>query len=450
MRKSPWRGRPALATKSLAIAIILLVLVAAVAVYASSALGATSTPTACAGIGSPSFSSSPIMIGYLTELSGPNVPEGYAARIGAELAVNQTNAQGGVDGRQIQLVFADDQTNPTTAATEACVLGQQDQVLAITGPTDQGDALAVARFAEANGVPFVVSTVSSAALIPPHSNWTVSIEPDAVRWGAAVAKYVSEVTPGAKIALMTQNAEQQKEMEIGVRWYVSTSGNGSIVFDQLYANAQFPWATAAAAAKISGANAVVVPWISTPGFSESNVIEALISAGFQQSQIFVASATANLADLGDNASGINGAALFDGAMAQGSPNASAFVSELQPYVDGKLASTKYCGICPAEIGPVYYYSYLGMQMMMNAIQNVLANGQVLTRADFMSSMKHASITDAFGNTVSIDSSGSSLANFYMVTAGLFNITSGEYPLKIATTIQFSPDAVPAYELAKGA
>ena len=38
--------------------------------------------------------------------------DGYAARIGAELAVNQTNAAGGVDGRTIDLVVLDDTTDP--------------------------------------------------------------------------------------------------------------------------------------------------------------------------------------------------------------------------------------------------------------------------------------------------------------------------------------------------
>ncbi len=248
--------------------------------------------------GNPSFASSSIPIGYLTELSGPGVSYGVAARLGAELAVNETNAAGGVNGKSIDLVVVDDRTNPTSRDQGAATLDQNDGVIAIMGPTDLGDALAVQNYAEVNGVPLVISAVSSATLSPPNSNWTVSIQPDAVQWGAAVAKYVSEASPGAKIALMTQNAEQQSEMAAGVRWYASTYKNESVVFDQVYANAQFPWATAAAAAKLSGMNAVVVSWIPTVGFSESNVIVALDSAGFQESQIFVADATNQISDLG--------------------------------------------------------------------------------------------------------------------------------------------------------
>ncbi len=227
-----------------------MILVAGVGAYVALAPSSSATPT-CSAASSPTFNSSTIKIGYLTEITGPGVSNGYAAKIGAELAVNQTNAEGGVDGKSIDLVVMDDQTNPPTAMQGAEALDNQG-VLAITGPTDQADAVAVSGYAEACGVPFVASTVPSAALVSPGSRWTVSVEPDAVQWGVAVAKYVSEAVPGANIAMMTQNAEQQNEMSAGVRWYANTFKNESVVFDQEYANAQFPWATAAEAAKLSG------------------------------------------------------------------------------------------------------------------------------------------------------------------------------------------------------
>jgi ABC-type branched-subunit amino acid transport system substrate-binding protein len=448
-KKGARRRRAAVGRKGRALAVFLLILVAGVAVYAALA-PASHSAVQCPSTGGSTFTSSTIKIGYLTELSGNAVSDGYAARIGAELAVNQTNAAGGVDGKAVDLVVLDAQTNPQTAVQGAETLVQQDGVLAITGPTDQGDALAVSGYAETCGIPFVASTVPSAALVAPGSNWTVSVEPDAVQWGAAVAKYVSQTIPDAKIALMTQNADQQKEMSAGVRWYANTYKNESIVFDQVYANSQFPWATAATAVKFSSANAVIVSWLPTLGFSQANVIEALLSAGFQKSQIFVVSADNQISDLGNTATGVRGATLFDSAIAKGYPNASAFVTQLQPFVNGTLSSNDYCGVCPTDVGPNYYYAYLGMQMMINAIQNVLSSGQALTRQDFMSSMKHASIQDGLGNTLSIDPSGSSVGNFYIVMVGALNGTETNYPLSLIERIEFAPGVVPSYELAKTA
>lgn len=445
--RTVWRRRRALATGTVAFVIVVVLMVALVA-YATSVSGSISV-VPCVVTGSTSSASDAIKIGFVTELGGSAVSNGYGARIAAELAVNETNASGGVGGKPIDLLIVDSRTNPQQATKCAAALDQQG-VLAITGPTDLGDAQAVQAYAEANGVPLVVSAVSSATLSPPGSMWSVSVQPDAVQWGAALAKYVSQAVPGAKIALMTQNAEQQREMAAGVRWYASTYKNESVVFDQLYANAQFPWATAAAAAKLSGATAVVVSWLPTAGFSESNVVGALESAGFQQSQIFVASATNQINDLGVGASGIRGAALFDGAMAQGYPNASAFADRLQPFVNGQRNSPDYCGVCPIEVGPLYYYSYLGMKMMINAAQQVVSGGHVLTRADFLSAMKGASIGDAFGNTLTIGADGSAVGHYYIVAAGSLNETSSTYLLQLVKVVEFAPGTVPAYTLSKTA
>ncbi len=142
--------------------------------------------------------------------------------------------------------------------------------------------------------------------------------------------------------------------------------------------------------------------------------------------------------------------VFDGAMAQGYPNASAFANELQPFVNGTLYPKTYCGVCPTEVGPLYYYTYLGMKMTINAIHEVLSSGQTLTRADFMSTMKQASVPDAFGNTLSVGANGLSVGHYYIVAAGPLNETSSTYPLQLVQTIEFAPGTVPAYSLSKTA
>ncbi len=210
--RTVWRQRRALSTSTVAFAFV-IVLMAALIAYATSVSGSVAT-SPCNTVGSTSSASDAIRIGFVTELGGSAVSDGYGARIAAELAVNATNASGGIDGKPVDLVVVDSRTNPQQATKCAVALDQQG-VLAITGPTDLADAQAVQAYADASGVPFVVSAISSATLSAPDSNWTVSVQPDAVQWGAAMAKYVSEAVPGAKIALMTQNAEQQREMAAG-------------------------------------------------------------------------------------------------------------------------------------------------------------------------------------------------------------------------------------------
>ncbi|MGH2474660.1 MAG: ABC transporter substrate-binding protein, partial [Candidatus Limnocylindrales bacterium] len=57
-------------------------------------------------------SGEPITIGVVTSLNGPFTPWGLQVRDGMQLAVDEINADGGVDGRPLELEVADDQMSP--------------------------------------------------------------------------------------------------------------------------------------------------------------------------------------------------------------------------------------------------------------------------------------------------------------------------------------------------
>lgn len=60
-----------------------------------------------------------LRIGMLTSKSGPAAIYAMATEYLAQLAVDEINAEGGVHGRRLELVVADDETEPCTAAVEA-------------------------------------------------------------------------------------------------------------------------------------------------------------------------------------------------------------------------------------------------------------------------------------------------------------------------------------------
>jgi len=59
----------------------------------------------------------PIKIGLLTSLTATFAPWGVSARDGMRLAVEEINAAGGVDGRMLELLERDDQSNPEEGAS---------------------------------------------------------------------------------------------------------------------------------------------------------------------------------------------------------------------------------------------------------------------------------------------------------------------------------------------
>lgn len=78
----------------------------------------TSGATAALSIGAPAFlraQGGPIRIGVITTLTGPGQLYGNYIKDGCELAAQLINANGGVNGQQIELVIRDDKNSPDGA-----------------------------------------------------------------------------------------------------------------------------------------------------------------------------------------------------------------------------------------------------------------------------------------------------------------------------------------------
>jgi branched-chain amino acid transport system substrate-binding protein len=105
-----------------------------------------------------------IKVGVVTPLSGAYAPIGKQVRWGAELAVKEINAAGGVKGRPFELLFEDEEANPPVAVRKSEKLLQQDKVDLLTGTVNSGSTLAVGQLAERNDR-LLITTVSYAPTI---------------------------------------------------------------------------------------------------------------------------------------------------------------------------------------------------------------------------------------------------------------------------------------------
>ncbi|HVI41815.1 MAG TPA: ABC transporter substrate-binding protein, partial [Anaerovoracaceae bacterium] len=86
-------------------------------------------------------------VGAIYPLSGANALLGSQCLAAVKIAVDIVNANGGVQGRQVELVEAD-APDPTTATTEAGRLIDQQGVQVIFGSLASGNSLAIAGVTE--------------------------------------------------------------------------------------------------------------------------------------------------------------------------------------------------------------------------------------------------------------------------------------------------------------
>jgi branched-chain amino acid transport system substrate-binding protein len=112
-----------------------------------------------AGCANPT--SKDIKIGVVYELTGNTASFGTAAANGAKLAFKEINANGGVLGKQIQTVIADNKGEPAESTNAMTKVISQDKVVAVTGFTVSSCGIAGATVAEANKIPFVAAATAN-------------------------------------------------------------------------------------------------------------------------------------------------------------------------------------------------------------------------------------------------------------------------------------------------
>lgn len=94
-----------------------------------------------------------IKIGAVLPLTGTFSNYGQQALKGAQLAVDEINASGGVLGRQLELIIRDNQTNPAKSVKFSRELIQQYQAFSLFGPVSSASRYAMSEVAEAFQTP---------------------------------------------------------------------------------------------------------------------------------------------------------------------------------------------------------------------------------------------------------------------------------------------------------
>ncbi|SJZ44578.1 branched-chain amino acid transport system substrate-binding protein [Enhydrobacter aerosaccus] len=170
-------------------------------VLSGSAAGAVSLAT---GLASPAIAASePIRIGFLPALTGASSSTGVAMNRGTILAVDEINAAGGVDGRKLELIVRDTQSDPTKAVNGVAELIHRQKVHVIWGPLNSGEALAATPLIARESMPQVhpcwVDTLIDVKKYP----YAFRNAPSNQQIGVAANHYVVDVLKHKKVAVVS-------------------------------------------------------------------------------------------------------------------------------------------------------------------------------------------------------------------------------------------------------
>ncbi len=99
-------------------------------------------------------------IGFIGPMTGDNANYGILISQAAKLAVEKKNAEGGINGVQVELVIEDSEGSPEKGAASFDKLYSSDKVLAIVGPVFTGVSFTVGDLCQENGLVMITPSAT--------------------------------------------------------------------------------------------------------------------------------------------------------------------------------------------------------------------------------------------------------------------------------------------------
>jgi branched-chain amino acid transport system substrate-binding protein len=136
-----------------------------------------------------------IKIGEIGPFTGDAAATGNEQREGIDLAIKEKNANGGLLGQQITIVFGDDAGKPEQAISAAKRLTSQDEVLVILGSTSSPTSLAISQVAAETETPEIVVGGTAQRITTQGNKWVFrSAMPD-VKLAGDLVDFIHERYP---------------------------------------------------------------------------------------------------------------------------------------------------------------------------------------------------------------------------------------------------------------
>ena len=156
---------------------------------------------------STGFAAETVKVGVLLPLTGSQAKFGEIEKRSFEMAAEEINAKGGVNGKKIELLFEDDTGKPDVGRSGMEKLISREKVPVITGGYSSSVTAAAAPVAQRFQVPFVICTGSADDITEKGYDYIFRINQFASEYPNAVESFLKEVAKDVKtVALLYENS----------------------------------------------------------------------------------------------------------------------------------------------------------------------------------------------------------------------------------------------------
>lgn len=172
----------------------------------------------------------PIKLGMLAPFSGSESAFGVYMENGGQLAVDEINAAGGINGRELELITEDDACDATASVAAANKLVTQGIVGSVGGYCSGATLPTLPIFNEA-GIPMVIPAANSNKLVEAGLDNVFLINGTGTQQAAATLEYALKVG-ATRVAVLNDNTDYSKDLASSFVEQAQADGTLEIVLDQ--------------------------------------------------------------------------------------------------------------------------------------------------------------------------------------------------------------------------
>jgi branched-chain amino acid transport system substrate-binding protein len=221
---------------------------------ASTTTGSQATTTTGASSSTTAATGAEVKVGAAIPLSGFAANQGKEAVEGLQLAVDQWNASGGINGGQIKLIVEDSAGEAKTAVSATQKLLSVDKVVGMVGTMYTFEAMPEAPLVTKAQVPLVLGQANSSA-IPPQSAYILMPHPTDKGTVTVLLSYATDVKKVKKLAFIGPDSDFSRGSMKIIQDVFPTMG-GEVVLAKLYPQGTTDFKTLLTQVKAAGAELV--------------------------------------------------------------------------------------------------------------------------------------------------------------------------------------------------
>jgi len=155
----------------------------------------------------PVIAQDSIKVGIILPVTGDKAKFGEIEKKSFEMALEEINAAGGVNGKKLEFLFEDDTGRPDVARSAAEKLITKDKVVMLGGGYGSSETFAIAGVAQQNQMPFLVNTGSDDKITTQGWNYIFRLNPPVSEYPKALESFLTDVVKPKTAAILYENTK---------------------------------------------------------------------------------------------------------------------------------------------------------------------------------------------------------------------------------------------------